>query len=215
MKGFTLIELMLAMSFMAFMFLAIAFLVIHIGSVYNRGITLRQINQSSRTIVEDVQRTVAASAPVDVSNNFIDESWGGRLCLGEYSYIWNTAASLDDTTLPRNVYASGSDTIRFVRVADSGGTYCSNPAQSVATTDAVELLVSEDRSLAIHSMKLDASEPNDITNQQLLTFRMVIGTDDSASIDIAGTACRPPSDSNADEYCAINEIVFTVRAGVR
>ena len=49
-KGFTLIELMLAMSFISVLLLSIAMVGIQAGKMYSRGIVLRDVNKAGRDI---------------------------------------------------------------------------------------------------------------------------------------------------------------------
>lgn len=221
--GFTLIELMLAMAFIAMMLIAIAMLVIHIGATYNRGITLRQVNQAGRTVVTDMQRTIASGPAFAISEAALAE---GRLCTGQYSYIWNTADKLAGPAADRNVY-SGSDSsriIRLVRVPDSNGQYCHpdslSPRMAIDRQHAVELLDLGDRPLALHGEFVAMSDEtlvyNPLFGQRLYTIAFTLGTDDISAIDVTDDRCRPPGDSASDlTYCAINEFTFTIRAGIR
>ena len=47
-RGFTLIELMLAIAFISMLLLAIAAVGIQVGRIYTRGIVLRDVNQAGR-----------------------------------------------------------------------------------------------------------------------------------------------------------------------
>jgi prepilin-type N-terminal cleavage/methylation domain-containing protein len=55
-KGFTLIELMLAMSFISVLLLSIAMVGIQAGKMYSRGIVLRDVNQAGRDISDTIRR---------------------------------------------------------------------------------------------------------------------------------------------------------------
>lgn len=89
-RGFTLIELMLAMTFVSALLLAIAMTVIQISNVYTRGLTLKEVNQAGRTISTELKRGISQSAPFAVPGpKYVVQPWGGRLCVGQYSYIWN------------------------------------------------------------------------------------------------------------------------------
>ena len=92
-KGFTLIELMLAMTFISVLLLAIAMTIIQVGAIYNKGVALKDINQSGRGISDDISRTVAASEAFSLTTDYVTGTDGGRVCLGSYSYIWNYAKS--------------------------------------------------------------------------------------------------------------------------
>lgn len=121
--SFTLIELMLAMTFLAVMLVAIATLVVRMTDIYQKGLSIRAINSTGREIIADLSRIVGGSPikdsinPVaanglDVTSADIDRAHrayyntttmqqgaktvpaGGAFCTGSYSYIWNTAPNL-------------------------------------------------------------------------------------------------------------------------
>lgn len=231
-SGFTIIELMLAMTFISMMLIAIAMTVIQIGNMYSRGITMREVNQTGRTVVSDMQRTIGGGdtfqAPGD---DFIDASWGGRLCTGQYSYIWNHAERMSEVgtvsqnTSDFNVYdandGDASKMIRLVRVVDAGGAYCRNPGQPIAESQSTELIDGGDRPLAVYDVTVypeSANTVNPISGQRLYTISFTIGTDNVDSIDATpgSEACLPPSDVASDSwYCSVNRFTFTTRAGVR
>lgn len=79
-KGFTLIELSLSIAFISILLIGIASIVIHMTSIYQKGLTLRAINEVGQQIMEDMTRAVnGASYIVDVSkadedgNGYIDD----------------------------------------------------------------------------------------------------------------------------------------------
>lgn len=119
-KAFTIIELMLAMSFLGTMLVGIASLTMRITNIYQKGLALRSINANGREIISDLTRTLNASR-VNITINpevpdngevtqelinaaradyFIstkdteDRQLGGVFCTGDYSYVWNTADNL-------------------------------------------------------------------------------------------------------------------------
>lgn len=119
-KGFTLIELMLAMAFLGTMLVAIAALVMRVTNIYQKGLSLRAVNTNGREIISDLTRTITSSPThlkvnPEYSNNEITgknlkqalakyylsvedashtEQYSGVFCTGSYSYIWNTASSI-------------------------------------------------------------------------------------------------------------------------
>ena len=175
--GFTLVELMLAMAFVSVLLLAIATIAIQAGKLYNRGLTLKSINQSGREISDSLRRDFlqanagkisgnASSAVVMVQAGGADRS--GRLCLGDYSYVWNVpkvvsgevkagAGIITEVGGPH----SGRP-INFARVIDPDGMLCqknetTGAYMSTVATDKVTHLLkpagSNDVVLAIHQMK--------------------------------------------------------------
>lgn len=222
--GFTLIELMLAMTFLSFLLIAIATTVIDISQIYNKGLTLKSINQIGRTITDDVRSTMAFSDPFPISGNgsrYVVQSWGGRLCVGSYSYIWNTGNALfvnDPTRL--NLYSAPNSAtrIRFVKVFDPGGSYCDDPTKSVVYSGAIELISGGQHNLAMQSFSITSySTATDAkTNQALYNISVIMSTNNQDALkNTSGfIECKAPNEANSDpDYCAVGYFNFTALAG--
>ncbi|MEP6710674.1 MAG: hypothetical protein ABJA64_03060 [Candidatus Saccharibacteria bacterium] len=235
-KGFTLIELMLSMTFVSLLLVAIAMLTIQISNTYTKGITLRDVNQAGLSISSDLQRSINAAASFDAEaggNSYEVQPTGGRLCLGKYSYVWNNGDKInqvsDSSPLSNKfVLQDGSQStqiIRFVKVADQGKTLCQPTNQDAIKNDgaaavypditldqkATEMLSAGDRDLAIHSFKiLSGSQESPI-----YAISIVIGT--NGKDEITGTdsdQCKPPADiAGAQDYCSINRFDIIARVG--
>lgn len=236
-KGFTIVELMLAMTFIALLLIAIAMTTIQISNIYTRGITLREVNQAGLAVTSDLERTIAGSTPFTISGapgatQYLGGVDGGRLCTGEVTYAWNYGKTLlQDRNAYNNRYSDGRDEIKMVRVKDSGGTLCqrSGAAGTYGMIDrakATELLSigrrgSGGRDLVIHNFTIRQVAESTGTRQALYRINVVVGTnnrslDDSGQILTSSFACKPPSDRESDqEYCAVNNFELTVRAGNR
>src|SRR5690554_2740424 len=114
-QGFTLIELTLAMAFISVLLLTIALTIMPIATIYNRGMTYKEVNQAARDVADDLRRSVRNSGVFTISTtganttdyvtlrNNANVVIGGRLCLGSTSYIWNTTKGLElgDTLVTR------------------------------------------------------------------------------------------------------------------
>ncbi|MEI6228576.1 MAG: hypothetical protein WCP11_00915 [Candidatus Saccharibacteria bacterium] len=214
-KGFTLIELMLAMGFVSALLLVIAMTVIQIGNIYNRGITLKAVNESGRSIASELQRSVSSSPVFSLDDNYIVKDWGGRLCTGQYSYVWNYAPFISANDSRLNAYDGDTNQIRFIKVIDQNSKYCTEDVSGlpkISKSDATELLNVGDQSMSIHDFSISSNAYDSKTKQQLYNIKFLIGTSDMATIN-DGT-CKPPSEAGSDmTYCAINEFNITVRAG--
>jgi prepilin-type N-terminal cleavage/methylation domain-containing protein len=223
-KGFTLIELMLAMAFISVLLLAVAMTVIQIGKIYNRGITLKEVNQVSRTLTDELTRSIASSPSFSLSasaGKYAPEAWGGRLCLGQYSFIWNYGTALNNNNPNRSRYSSGSNTIQFVKVPDLSGTYCVRQPSgypNISPTNAVELLGESDRDLAIHRISVSSASTavDPRTGQQLYTVTFTIGTNDTAALVTDGSgyvsSCKTPDQLGFSfEYCTVQQFTIAVR----
>ena len=91
-KGFTIIELLLAMTFISALLLAIALTIVQVANIYNRGIILKEVNQTSRAISDELESSLRSSSTFSTEaddKRYVNNQWGGRMCLGQYSYIWN------------------------------------------------------------------------------------------------------------------------------
>ena len=118
-KGFTIVELMLAMGFLSTLLITIALLVNMILDIYNKGLSLRAVNSTGRQLIDDISRVVSGS-PIQQGINPIPTGTGGTVvtssddftalrkyffsatrgatreqrygtfCTGSFSYIWNT-----------------------------------------------------------------------------------------------------------------------------
>jgi prepilin-type N-terminal cleavage/methylation domain-containing protein len=218
-RGFTLIELMLAMSFVSLLLLAIAMTTMEIGRIYNKGVTLKSVNQVGRDISDELQRTIAAGVPFDVSTHYVSQpNGGGRLCLGSYSYVWNYGAAIAGAggAKPMNVYADSNDVIRFAKVNDTNAGLCSVPYPKITRANAVELLTGGDHDLVIHRFDVAAQAKDDVSGQALYSITMTLGTNDQTTLASGNTSCRPPATSGGNEdFCSVNQFDIIARAGNR
>lgn len=232
-KGFTLIELMLAMSFISVLLLSIAMTAIQAGRMYNRGTVLRSVNQAVRDTGDILRRdflqtnaTKIITSPdgTPVISIAEGEANSGRFCLGQYSYLWNSPKVLDDELL-RNDMSNGAivrdnsaskNPISFVRVDDPDGALCKPTGgkytATISLTDATQLLkpiASDDVSLAVYEMTVTPVVSSD-TSDGLYRIQLKLGT--SAINEIDSSGCKPPNDSKANaDFCAINKIDIIVR----
>ena len=79
-KGFTLVELSLAMAFLATLLITIAILVIRIISIYQSGLAIRAVSSTGRQLIDDFTRSISGSPIVNVVfDPSIDEAAAGHL----------------------------------------------------------------------------------------------------------------------------------------
>lgn len=131
-KGFTIIELVLAMGFLTTILVTIAILLIQIMSIYQKGLSLRAVNTMGQQLIDELTRTVGGSPIVSdinpvpndsgivneqalatalrryyVSNTIVEDGRqkqiNGVFCTGSYSYIWNTPESDPTNSASPNV----------------------------------------------------------------------------------------------------------------
>lgn len=228
--GFTLVELLMAMTFVSMLMLGIAVTVIQISNIYNKGLTMRAVDQAGRAISQDIRQTLAGAEPFNIDTAFHEQSdqgftYGGRLCTGTYSYIWNygRALSSENQQAKKNEYDSAGDPIRFIRVRDNGGQYCAagNIDNKIRKEDnPIELLAAGAEDLALQSFKITQLANDPSLGQALYHVVVEIGTNNQSTLQqeqtltTLDTSCRPPSDNSAlQEFCAVNQFDFTVQVG--
>jgi hypothetical protein len=221
--GFTLVELSLAMAFIAVLLLAIALLTTQIGSIYNKGLTLRAVNQAGQLL--SVQAVSTAG-----------DSTGGRLCAGTTVYAWNygkTIVNNDPNAFNKfgNSFGPGPAVpqprvIRLVKFLSQGQDYCQKVAGSYPyiPQSANDLLTGGDVSLAVHTFTINADGAGVVGQpvtgdtkgeQRLYVVSITIGSSEQAVINGNGntTSCQQSPSRIDDEYCAVNQFTFTARAG--
>lgn len=85
-RGFTLIELMLAMAFLSFILVFMSLTLVQMIRTYDKGLTTKQINQAGRTVTEDISKSMRGEQPGRIVLTNVPN---GRLCIGNVMYIWN------------------------------------------------------------------------------------------------------------------------------
>lgn len=226
-RGFTLIELMLSMSFIALLLMAVALTTIQISNIYTKGVTLREVNQAGRRLTDEFQRSISTSVPFDVTpkvdaspatamSKYVVRSGGGRLCIGGYSYAWNYGTALAGGAGAPAVFNKYNDgtSVRFAKVSDASGALCTDPTLSVQKADASEVLSSGDRDLVLHSFSISKTADDASFGQSLYAISFIIGTNDRTQLVTGDASCKPPADgAGGENYCSVNQFDIVARAG--
>jgi type II secretory pathway pseudopilin PulG len=220
-SGFTLIELMLAMTFISVLLIAIAMTTIQISNIYNKGITLREVNQAGRTVSDDLQRSINNTAPFDLTSQdqatYINTGVGGRLCFGKYSYLWNYGKAISESSPSgqMNQYSDATDTfVRFAKTVDGDHSLCKDTTKQPKHSETTELLSTGDRDLAVHSFKISKTADEPSTGEAMYAISFILGTNDQSLLATNDASCRPPSDAaGGEDYCSVNQFDIVARAG--
>ncbi|RYF29699.1 MAG: hypothetical protein EOO17_00175 [Chloroflexi bacterium] len=218
-SGFTIIELLLAMTFVSFLLMGIALTVMQIAVTYNKGLTLKAVNESGRVVVSDMQRTISASRPLDIGTNGTDGinfrpqyrviadagsgADGGRLCTGVYSYIWNTGKGLDEKSDGTEVvaanmvnrYEDSDELLRLVKVRDAGALYCNDLDRQVTMADSTELLAG-DRKLVIQQFMIKPAVDDTTLQQALYNITLELGTGEQDNLITDAASATTTSDTS-------------------
>lgn len=219
--GFTLVELMLAMAFISVLLIAIATTSVQISNIYNKGLTLSSVNQAGREISSSLKRDISASKPfsvteTDENNMFIiqrknNKVFGGRLCTGGVSYVWNYGWAIVDSANDYNLYSNGTK-VRLVRVIDSASQLCADSSTNIDSSSQVtELLEPSGANLALHNFSIQSAGSTNTADQALYAIHFTLGTNQQEAIT-TGLRCVPPAGEQNWEFCAINNFDVVVRA---
>lgn len=216
--GFTLIELTLSMSFIAILLLSIAMLTMQISSIYNKGITIKQVNDIGQLIADDIRRNLSQAIPASVEKVIRDPNTdqlyeGGRLCIANTIYAWNYGKFLGSAS-PFNVYAGGNTEplMRLVKFTSDGTKYCQRDTNDILPPipdNASQFVGIGDRDLAIHAFDYTATMV--AGGQTMFAVTFSLGTNGTDVIHDG--ACQSATGKTDDEYCAVNEFSFVARAG--
>ena len=115
-KGFTLVELSLALVFIAIILITIAWLTMHITATYEKGLAMKAMNSTAKELIDDMSRAIAQSPARTVSS----------LCASKYTNQTQKNRCINDnarffTYQQRFGYVKVKDEIELVPV---GGVFC-------------------------------------------------------------------------------------------
>lgn len=230
-KGFTLVELMLAMSFIAILLISIAMLSIYLTTLYDQGSTMKDINQAGTEIASDIKHSIAAApdnfpkARKYIIGTVATQSYYVNvLCMGSVSYVFNRGDSLETLSSAQLIKYSDNKVIRLAKVDDGAGTLCtpidgsavgagwpSGGRKIAGGVTAKELLSQESgHTLSVWGLSFSAYPVG--LSPELSTLNLTIGTSESADIDFTGPypVCNA---GNGSEWCGINTFEIVGRSG--
>lgn len=232
-------ELNLSMAFVALLLLGIAALTMHAGRLYQRGMLLKDINYVGREVTSQLQRDLAASDPSQLMQRTTMHNGAvhsGRICLGNISYLYNTAVGVSDNNRTRLIVrgdgSSGAPRIALARVSDPERRWCdtslgplpshipeANFATGGASGDTATELISRDELalVSIHQFGLTIRHDPRTAGDAPTKYAIVnlwLGTSKISAFDAAGTTCRPPADNQSDfNHCFVTEYSTIIRVG--
>lgn len=129
---------MLALAFVGFVMIFAITTIIQVMSTYNKGLAVKEINQTARAITEDMSRIIRSTSRYSVVTAPLTDPGGSkaRVCFGGVSYVWNF------TNSAANTYTDNSR-VTFARVEDPGSSLCVASAgvyPQIDRTKATELI---------------------------------------------------------------------------
>lgn len=189
-QGFTLTELMLAMAFVSFILLFIVFAMLQVMGNYNKGLAIKQINQASRTVVEEISRLARATDAEAINTTQVAN---GRLCFDSVGYAWNTRGG------NANKYLDGS-AVSMVRVEDAA--LCASSLPPIDPAKAKPVIANQ-----VWVQQVSASLT---ANNKLFDVLIQFSTSGDNQPTVLGPTGYTCAGGNAGSFCAVASFGTTV-----
>lgn len=216
-RGFTIPELMIAMSFLSMLLVVLLLSTMNIISIYNKGLTLKRVNQSGTSIGATMQKSLRSSkgSPSERKVTVGSEEYVVGFCTGQYSYIWSLYPTNGSSPLVEAHYDNPSGPlVGFAKVSDNGKSLCDDPTKMPLKKDSVEMLGD---GLIMKQPTFSQSSGNG----ELISFIYTISTSNNdsdfadpptGSKQYASATCEGGK-AQGDDFCALNTFVITSYAG--
>lgn len=214
-KGFTLVELSLAIVMVAILAMGILTISLQVMKIYSKGTTLKSMNQASRDISDQLTRDIRSTPVNAIDYDRPSNSHPGRLCLGSVAYVWNTMNTLSG--LGSKIVYSGvsgipdNTPVHFARLVSQGSDFCKTPYTYNVTSayTPTELLGNTANNLAIY----DLSVSQLVTGGSLYQINYTFGTNDSTVVAADQSQCRPPTDNQANfDFCTVSSFQLLIKS---
>lgn len=223
-RGFTIVEMSIAMAFLAVLLIAILTLTVGIGKMYVKGVTNKTMNQAGKGIEDTLRRDFLSSSASNISSSIITVGGKHRLCLGKVSYLWNDASVLRFTGAPdeTSLVTRGHQPVRLARVVDPGSSMCTpdingkytDDLTSVTSDNFAELIGGYGQEFALYSLQISALSTNN--KRGLYKAVYTLGTNEANTTQgvAPNVSCLPSNVMSANfNYCAITDFEIVIRAG--
>jgi type II secretory pathway pseudopilin PulG len=198
-RGFTIIELIIAMTFLTFILVFTATVMVQIMRTYNKGLAVKDIEQNGRSLIEEITRNVRL---VQAANNsttdpliFTSATADGRLCIGQVTYVWNQP-NVDTNKFDNDV------PIDVVKVRDPTAQYCANVGAPIPRSEAI--LLSDGR---VRIPRLSATRSDD---GRLLHINATLSTNNQDAPIFESGRYTCDVSNFFGSFCAVGEFESTV-----
>jgi prepilin-type N-terminal cleavage/methylation domain-containing protein len=198
-NGFTIIELLLAMAFFSFILMLVVAGFIQINRSYTRGLTVKQVQNSARSVIDEISSAIRDAEPGDVLPASSATNPPFRLCIGGIRYAWNQA-NASNNALTTDAFSDTGARISLARTND--GAPCNNPIQQQPSgAETVTLL---DDTLALQYLNVSR-----IGTTNSFKISLVLSTANSNDFTGFGlnAACTIQT---GDQYCDVAKVETVV-----
>ena len=118
MKGFTLIELSVAIGLVTILLVMVALVMNEIIKVYQKGLSIKSVNQIGRSLIEEFSDTITQSSSINVEQ-FCQKYTNADLCRQDGAF-----SAMYQQFYTDNVKIRGSDTSGEMQIVPIGGVLC-------------------------------------------------------------------------------------------
>lgn len=197
--GFTIIELLIATTVLTLILLLSTVMITSIGTLYYKGVTLSQTQDSTRSIADQVVQDIQlSSGVVSTGTTTVGSTTLSALCLGtvRYSYVLDRQIGTDGTAPANQIkHVLWRDTV-------SSGAACT-PADIMQ--DPVPSTVNGTELVGNKSRLTGFSAAQSASNTSLYTVAIGVAFGDNDLLQGSGLATRCNSGS-ANQFCAVSTL---------
>lgn len=203
-QGFTLVELMIALSILATLLVMSTVLLVNLGHLYTKGVNEAATQNTARNIVNDVSSQLQLSGSTVIVPPFVPNGTN-VVCLGSQRYTYTLNHKLV------NPPASGNNVIHALwRDTMNSGASCTALDLSAATPkDSATVRDSGSELLPVNTRITDFKINDNGNNTYSILVTVAYGDDDLVNYDATNdtTGC---SGDVGTEYCAVSSLNVTV-----
>lgn len=185
-KGFTIIELLIAMSIFTVLLLVLTGAVVQIGRLYYKGLTMSRTQEAARTVMDDLSRAIQYT-PGIVKTTLTPAGNSQGVCVGSRRYSFVPGRKLDKDVSGRSL------------VADQDLSGCT-AAQNLSSATAGNELLADKMRVSQLRIQSSVEDPTLAPQAYRVTVRIVYGDDDlmcspSVTVTTDGAHCSNGSGS--------------------
>lgn len=210
--GFTIVELMIALSILAVILVTASALMVRLGSSYTKGVNMANLQSVNRNIVADITSSIQFSGPnpagcthdVDITCATDVQSNVYAYCIGtdRYSYVMNRKLGTDSdgTTTPHVLWR---DTMK--------NTDSCQPVDILRTTSDSLSVDGSGYEMLGANMRLTRFRIQETpTSSGIYTMQVWMAYGDSDLLNIANDGSPTCKGSAGTQFCALSKITTTV-----
>lgn len=230
-QGFTIVELMIALSVMSVILVMSTIILIQIGGLYDKGVSASDLQNTARGIVNDVASAiqfsgydpaVATCTPASCSFNGANgDPVPGEYayCIGtvRYSYILNTEIGNDIAANPATGAPANTNTPHILW-RDQLSSYKDDPCVPVNLNAAspsdsysspgtgVEMMSDHTR---LTNFSITPVSGTGTTNTYTINVSSAYGDSDLLNLNGTNTSCKSQFTSSSTQFCSLSSVTLT------